>query len=40
LRPVVISVRSPSGNEWPLRMEQAEDGALDVHVVDERGSRP
>jgi len=36
----VISVRSPSGNEWPLRMERTEDGALEVHVVDEEGTRP
>jgi hypothetical protein len=40
LRPVVISVRSPSGNDWPLRMERNEDGGLDVHAADEGGARP
>jgi hypothetical protein len=34
LRPVVISVRSPSGNEWPLRVERNEDGELEVHAID------
>ena len=41
LRPVVISVRSPSGSEWPpLRMERTADGALEVQMVDEGGARP
>lgn len=39
LRPVVISVRSPSGTEWPLRMERNEDGELQVQAVDEKGAR-
>ncbi|MDX6468023.1 MAG: hypothetical protein QOI27_3063, partial [Gaiellaceae bacterium] len=29
------SVRSPSGNEWPLKMERGEDGSLEVQAVDE-----
>src|SRR5882672_9796412 len=40
LRPVVISVRSPSGNEWPIRVQRTEDGELEVQVVDEREARP
>jgi response regulator NasT len=40
LRPVVISVRSPSGNEWPLRIEPGDDGSIEVTAVDERGGRP
>ncbi len=35
LRPVVISVRSPSGNDWPpLRIERTEDGGIDVQPVE------
>src|SRR5665213_2109499 len=35
LRPVVISVRSPSGNDWPpLRIERTEDGGVDVQPVE------
>ena len=37
LRPVVISVRSPTGNEWPpLRIERTEDGGVDVQPIDVR----
>lgn len=39
LRPVVISVRSPSGNEWPLKLERTPDGSLDVRAVDDSGGR-
>ena len=39
LRPVVVSVRSPSGNEWPLRIESGEDGALEITAHDEGGRR-
>jgi response regulator NasT len=35
LRPVVVSLRSPSGNEWPLKIERGEDGSLEVQAVDE-----
>ena len=37
LRPVVISVRSPSGNEWPLKLERTPDGSLEVRAVDSGG---
>jgi two-component system, response regulator PdtaR len=30
LRPVVIGLRSPSGHEWPLRIERRDDGSLSV----------
>jgi response regulator NasT len=33
LRPIVIGVRSPAGNEWPLRMERRDDGSLGVEVA-------
>jgi hypothetical protein len=37
LRPVVISVRSPTGNDWPpLRIERTEDGGVDVQAIDVR----
>jgi DNA-binding NarL/FixJ family response regulator len=35
LRPVVVSLRSPSGNEWPLKLERSADGSLEVQAVDE-----
>ena len=35
LRPVVVSVRSSSGNNWPpLRIERTEDGGVDVQPVE------
>jgi response regulator NasT len=39
LRPVVVSVRSPSGNEWPLRIEPGEDGSIEITAVDEMTGR-
>ena len=35
LRPVVVSLRSPSGNDWPLKLGRGADGSLDVQAVDE-----
>ncbi|HVA30272.1 MAG TPA: response regulator [Gaiellaceae bacterium] len=39
LRPVVVSVRSPSGNEWPLRIEPGPDGSVEITAADEQGGR-
>jgi response regulator NasT len=30
LRPIVIGLRSPTGREWPLRMQRRDDGSLSV----------
>jgi CheY-like chemotaxis protein len=33
LRPVVIGVRSPSGTEWPIRIDRRDDGTIEVGAV-------
>ena len=33
--PVELAVSSPGGRVWPLRLERAPDGTLDVRVVEE-----
>jgi CheY-like chemotaxis protein len=38
LKPVVISLRSPSGNEWPLRIQSTEDGSVEVSAFEPRTS--
>jgi AmiR/NasT family two-component response regulator len=38
LRPVVISLRSPSGSAWPLRIESTEDGSVEVSALEPRKS--